>query len=313
MHFTQLTLTVPAQHIDTAADIAHMVVSHGIYVEDYRDMEADVQAITGMQMIDETLLQQDRSQGFVHVYLPAQVNPAEAAAWLSERCTAAGIPHEIATQDCRNEDWENNWKAYFHPLPIGEKLLIQPTWQAQVNPEGRAVLLLDPGVAFGSGSHATTRLCLQALEQHITPACTVLDVGCGSGILAIASALLGASGAIGVDIDPAAVQNAQENAARNGLAPPQVQFLQGDLAQHITGRFDVIVSNIVADAIIALAPQVSDLLAPGGVWLSSGIIDTRTGDVQVALAAAGFAVAAQHEEEGWVCLAAQPEQHTRRI
>lgn len=304
-NFTQLTLTVPAQHIDTAANIAHMVVSHGIFVEDYRDMEADVQAITGMQMIDETLLTQDRSQGFVHVYLPAQVNPAEAAAWLSERCTAADIVHEIATQPCNSEDWENNWKAYFHPLSIGEKLLIQPTWQPTENPQGRAVLLLDPGVAFGSGSHATTRLCLQALEQHITPGCTVLDIGCGSGILSIAAALLGAQFAIGVDIDPAAVQNAQENAARNGLAPPQVQFVQGDLAQHITGRFDVIVSNIVADAIVALAPQVSELLAPGGVWLSSGIIDTRAGDVHAALANANFTVIAQHEDEGWVCLAAQ--------
>jgi len=151
------------------------------------------------------------------------------------------------------------------------------------------------------------------LEQHITPGCTVLDIGCGSGILSIAAALLGAQSAIGVDIDPAAVQNAQENAARNGLAPPQLQFLQGDLAQHITGRFDVIVSNIVADAIISLAPQVSDLLAPGGVWLSSGIIDTRAGDVQAALAAAGFTVTAQHEEEGWVCLAAMAMESPSRL
>ncbi|MCL2195888.1 MAG: 50S ribosomal protein L11 methyltransferase, partial [Oscillospiraceae bacterium] len=197
--FTQLTLAVPAQHIDTTADIAHMVVSHGIHVEDFRDMEADVQAITGMQMIDETLLAQDRSQGFVHVYLPAHVNPAEAAAWLSERCNAAGIPHSITTQARNSEDWAHSWKAYFHPLPVGERLLIQPTWQPAENPQGRAVLLLDPGVAFGSGSHATTRLCLQALEEHVRHGCTVLDIGCGSGILSIAAALLGAQSAIGVD------------------------------------------------------------------------------------------------------------------
>jgi len=165
------------------------------------------------------------------------------------------------------------------------------------------VLLLEPGLAFGSGSHATTRLCMEALEHYITPGCAVLDIGCGSGILSVAAILLGAGAALGVDIDPTAVKNACENAARNHLTAPQVQFIQGDLIQHVTDRYDIIVSNIVADAIIALAPSICGFLNEGGVWLSSGIIDTRAEEVLAALRAEGFSVAKTQEQEGWVCIA----------
>jgi len=301
-HWTELAITVPAAHIEPAGEIAHMAVPYGIYIEDYTDLEQGAQEIAGIDLIDEALLAKDRTLGIVHIYLSPQDNPTEAVAWLSERYTAANIPHEIETKLCKNEDWENNWKAYFHPLSVGQKLLIQPAWQPPADPDGRAVLLLEPGLAFGSGSHATTQLCMQMLEQYVTPGCTVLDIGCGSGILSIAAVLLGAGTALGVDIDPMAVQNARENAARNGQAEPQVQFTQGDLTRDITGRFDMIVSNIVADAIIALAPCVRRFLKPGGAWLSSGIIDTRAEEVITALQHENFTIDQMQMQEGWVCI-----------
>ena len=307
-NYNEITISLAAAQLAQAQDIAVMAAPYGIYVEDYTDLEQIVRDITHSDLIDEALLEKDRSRALIHVYLAPQDHLKEAAAWLSERLAAEGIAHEIGTQACRSEDWENNWKAYFRPMPVGERLLIQPAWETPAALEsgenemqGRKALLIEPGLAFGSGSHATTRLCMEALERKIKPGCDVLDIGCGSGILAVAAMLLGAGSALGVDIDPMAVKNARENAARNGLS---CQFAQGDLAGRITGRFDVIVSNIVADAIVSLAGQVEKHLNPGGVWISSGIIDTREDDVLAAFAANGFRVLDRHEEGGWLCFAA---------
>lgn len=303
--WTELVIEVAADQVDLAGEIAHMAAPYGIYIEDYRDLEQGAREIAHIDLIDEALLARDREIGLVHVYLSPQDRPVEAAAWLGERYKAEGIMHKLSARACRNEDWENNWKAYFHPLPVGEKLLIQPVWEAAAQPQGRAVLLLEPGLAFGSGSHATTRLCMEALERYVTQGSRVLDIGCGSGILSVAALLLGAQSALGVDIDAMAVQNARENAARNQLDEPRARFVQGNLTENIHGEYDVIVSNIVADAIIALAPQVRGFLKEGGIWLSAGIIDTRGHETIAAIEAAGFAAEQTWEQEGWVCIAAR--------
>jgi len=300
--YNEINIDINASDAEPAQAIALMAAPYGIYVEDYTDLEQSALEIAHIDLIDEALLAKDRGRAVIHIYLSPQDHPNEAVAWIAERLTADDIVHEIEIQSCRSEDWENNWKAYFHPLPVGERLLIQPAWEAPIDPQGRAVLLLEPGLAFGSGSHATTRLCMEALERVVTPGCAVLDVGCGSGILSVAAMLLGAGRALGVDIDPMAVENARENAARNTLA---CEFVQGDLTACVTGQFDVIVSNIVADAIISLSGQVQAHLKPGGVWVSSGIIDTREGDVLQALMENGWRITERCEEEGWVCLAAE--------
>ncbi|MDR3314726.1 MAG: 50S ribosomal protein L11 methyltransferase [Oscillospiraceae bacterium] len=318
MQYTELILTVPASALDAAAEIALMAAPGGMYIEDYRNLVEDTQKIAHSDLIDAALLAQDRTTGRIHLYLPPQDPPAEAAAFLAERLAALGVRCGVETLVCRSEDWEHNWKAYFHPLPVGKRLLIQPAWEAPdpaASPD-RVKLLLEPGAAFGSGSHATTRLCLEALEEALEQfptrsaavapqAAGVLDIGCGSGILAVAALLLGAVRAVGVDIDPLAVASARENGERNGFRWPVLHILEGSLAAQVDGQFDVIVSNIVADAIIALAPEAGRCLAPGGVWVSSGIVDVREADVLEALQKSGWQVVGRREEGGWVCLTAQ--------
>ncbi len=312
MEWTEVTITIPTAYTDAAADIAQMTVPYGLYIEDYSDLEEGAREIAHIDLIDEELLKKDRTRSIVHIYLSPEANPAEALAFLSERYTAEGIPHTLGTASIREEDWANNWKQYFKPLKTGERLLICPLWESVPDPQGRKVLRIDPGLAFGTGGHHTTRLCLTLLEKAVAPGCTLLDVGCGSGILSIAGLLLGASRAVGVDIDPLAVKTAAENGRLNGMQSPAFTVLAGDLVTQVQGTFSVVASNIVADAIISLAPSIGRHLAPGGVWITSGIIDAREPDVLAAFAENGFAVTGRMEEGGWLCFACRRAEETGR-
>lgn len=302
MDWTELRLTVSTQDADRAAAIANMVVPYGLYMEDYSDLEQGAKEIAHIDLIDEELLARDRTRAVIHLYISPEESPAEAAAYLRERLTAAAIGFELAMDEVNEEDWANNWKAYFKPLPVGQRLLIRPTWEKVEDAGGRQVLSIDPGMAFGTGGHDTTRLVLEMLESYITPQTDLLDVGCGSGILSIAALLLGARAAVGVDIDPLAVKTAEENGRINGFAPPRLIVRQGDLVEKVEGRYGVVTANIVADAIIALSPAIPRFLTPEGVYIVSGIIDTREADVAAALAACGFTVTERREHGGWLCL-----------
>ncbi|MBR5437835.1 MAG: 50S ribosomal protein L11 methyltransferase, partial [Clostridia bacterium] len=257
--------------------------------------------IAHIDLIDEDLLKKDRSKAIVHIYISPEENPAEAVAFLRERYTAEGIENEIILNQCKNEDWENNWKQYFHPIPVGEKLLIRPTWEEEFEAGDRKVLNIEPGLAFGTGTHETTRLCLETLEKHITEGTTVLDIGCGSGILSIAALLLGAEQVTGVDIDALAVKTALENGEVNNFYPPKYNILQGNLTDKVSGKFDVVVANIVADVIILFCKDVAQFMKDGAVFITSGIIDTREQDVIDAFDKYGFKIKARHTEGGWVC------------
>lgn len=303
MDWIEVLIEVAAEDIDRAADIANMVVPYGIYIEDYRNLEAETWEIANIDLIDEELLRKDRTKGYIHIYIAPEENPQEAVAFLSERFTASAIGHKIDLSACKNEDWENNWKAYFKPMPVGEKLLIQPLWIEEIdNPDNRAVLSIEPGLAFGTGGHHTTKLCLETLERYVKAGDTVLDTGCGSGILAIASLLFGAESAVGVDIDELAVKTAVENGKLNGFTEPQYRILQGNLADKVDGLYSVVVANIVADVIMLFAKDVGRFMHDDAVFITSGIIDTREAEVQASLRENGFTVIERNEQSGWVCL-----------
>ena len=275
---------------------------YGIYIEDYSHLEQEAWEIAHIDLIDEELLQKDRTKGLVHIYISPEANPTEAISFLEERYRACGIDFSLSTANCAEEDWINNWKKYFHPIPVGNKLLIRPTWE-EAPDTGRIVLHLEPGLAFGTGTHETTRLCLELLEQYVSPGCDVLDVGCGSGILSVAALLLGAQKAVGVDIDELAVKTAVENAQINEVSG-RFTAICGNLTEQVSGQYQVVVANIVADVIISLTQDIPAYLSPDAVYLMSGIIDSRESDVLAALAPQ-FEVIGRREEKGWVALAAK--------
>ncbi len=303
MDWTEIAVTVDVKDVDLAGDIANMAVPYGIYIEDYSDLEQGAREIAHIDLIDEELLQKDRTKAIIHVYISPEENPSEAVAFLQERYRAAGIPHTIETASCAMEDWINNWKKYFKPLEVGTRLLIRPTWEDQYEPGRRKVLHLDPGLAFGTGTHETTRLCIELIEDYLRPDMDILDVGCGSGILSLAALLMGGRSAVGVDIDPLAVKTAQENARINGLQD-RFTAVAGNLTEKVTGKYHMILANIVADVLIPLTKDILPFFYEDTVYILSGIIAEREQDVLRALQKE-FEVIDRRFAKGWIALAAQ--------
>ncbi len=220
---------------------------------------------------------------------------------------------EYTTTSLTDNDWAYSWQKYYKPLMIGKRLYVVPEWERNNPiPEGRVPFYLNPGLTFGTGSHASTQLCLEGVEEHTTQDCTVLDLGCGSGILSIAALCLGAKDAVAVDIDPKAVGVAYENAALNNINKDRYLVRAGNVltdkslaAELAQRRYDLVLANIVADVIIPLAPQVPGLLAEGATFLCSGIIDTRAHEVEAALKKVGLSITKKREKNGWVALEAK--------
>ncbi|MCI2047774.1 MAG: 50S ribosomal protein L11 methyltransferase [Faecalibacterium sp.] len=299
MDWTEICVTVPQHDAETAEAVATMLADGGLYIEDYSDLEAEVAEIAHVDLIEKDLLEKPKDRVILHLYLAPGCSPAELTAPLAERLTAAGVSFTLDESKIKQEDWQNGWRKYYHPMEIGRRLAIVPSWQEYDT--DRVKLILDPGLAFGTGSHETTALCLAALDARVKGGERMLDIGTGSGILAIAALKLGAAVAEGVDIDPVAVRTAGENAARNGVGE-KLTVLVGDLSEKASGKYDLITANIVAAAIESLAPSVPALLAPNGTFIASGIIDTRKAEVTAALEKAGLKVAEVQEKRGWECL-----------
>ncbi|MBQ2663737.1 MAG: 50S ribosomal protein L11 methyltransferase [Clostridia bacterium] len=216
---------------------------------------------------------------------------------------------EMETDGMTEEDWANNWRKYFHTMEIGERLLIKPEWEELEKPTDRIVFNIEPGMSFGTGSHYTTQLCLEALEKYIKPGDKMLDLGCGSGILSVIALMLGASEAVAVDIDPNAVDTAYQNAARNNVDKSKYTVLAGNVvtdsdiqAEISRNKYEVVCANIVADVIIGLAPKAREYMKEGGVFITSGIIEDRIDDVKAALLDNGFEIVAVNKRKDWASI-----------
>ena len=302
MEWTEIKVTVPQENTDTAAAIANMTVPYGIYIEDYSDLEQEAEKIAHINLIDEELIAKDRTVSVIHIYISECDNAAEALEFLKERLTAAGIEYKAGSDGVNDSDWNENWKKYFHATEIGKRLTIVPSWEEYDNRENRVLLHIDPGAAFGTGTHATTSLCLELLQDYIKDGFKMLDIGCGSGILAIASVLLGAESAVGVDIDAQSVKTARENAELNGVSD-RTEFIVGDLAEKVSGRFPVVCANIVADVVIRLLDGAEKYIADGGVLIVSGIIDIRENDVLEAAKRHGYEILQKRYRDNWCAFA----------
>ena len=304
MEWTDISITVPRRYADTAEAVATMVANGGIYIEDYADLEQQAWEIAHVDLIEQELLDKPRDVVIVHMYLAPDENPAEVLPLFRQRLDDAGVEYTLNTEGVEQEDWQNAWKQYYHAMDIGRRLAIVPGWEEYDT--DRTVITMDPGMAFGTGTHETTSLCLETLDELVQGGERMLDIGTGSGILAIAALKLGAMEAEGVDIDPMCVRTAGENAQRNGVAE-RLTVLVGDLSDKASGVYDIITANIVAAAILSLAPAVPALMAPGAKFIASGIIDERRDEVLDGLKAAGLRPVQVKEKRGWVCIICEKE------
>jgi ribosomal protein L11 methyltransferase len=240
-------------------------------------------------------------------YIPKNANAVQTCQGLELRLSQIAASHEITTQirykDLDQEDWAESWKAFFWPQKISRHIVIKPTWRTYIaNPE-EIIILLDPGMAFGTGTHATTSLCVRLIETYLKKEDTVLDIGTGSGILLIAAGKLGAKEALGIDSDAVAVTVARENLERNELDSNRFQAVAGDLATGVHHRYNLVVANILSEVILVLLDQVPQVLAPNGIFICSGIIEENRDSVVDKMKRLGFEILTVQSEDGWVAIA----------
>ena len=319
MEWTEVTIKTTSAAIELVADRLTALGYDSFIVDDEAEFQEFLEENRQYwDYVDEELAQKMHGLSQIRLYLEQAADAAERVSFLTEQLAALRTQFPqvdfgslmVVLQDVRDEDWENSWKQYYQPLPIGKSLLVVPQWLHPENPEGRTEIRLDPGMIFGTGAHASTQMCMRALEHCIAGGERVLDLGSGSGILSITALKLGAATAVGVDIDPKAEDIARENAAMNDLFADRFTAVTGDviadaqMPEKLGGGYDVVLANIVADVIIPLAPHVPQFLKPGGIFICSGILDVRLHEVHAAIKRAGLHILSTDAQEDWRRVAA---------
>lgn len=277
------------------------MIENGVMIEDYSDVSTD--GLYGA-LIDESILNADKTRVTVSVFIPAERSVAEARAFLAERIETLELEAEIVTEGMCEEDWAEAWKKYYHPIRIG-RVTVVPAWEEYTPEVGELILRMDPGMAFGTGTHETTRLVMEMLSEEIQGGERLLDIGTGSGILALAAAKLGADECYAYDIDPVAVRVAKENIEKDGAK--NVYCGVADLLDGVdtSSLYDFVVANIVADIILRLLPSLGSVMKVGARAILSGIIGERADEIRGVLAENGFSLVREASERDWYALLIQ--------
>ena len=317
MEWTEVNIYTATEGIEIICSKLEDIGIKGFSIRDAEDFKEFLDNKYGRwDYIDDDLMGLSECETCITIYLPSNEQGMETLtavrSMLSEMKAAdtegkyGRLEAELAS--LREEDWANNWKQYFKPFTIGEKLAIKPSWEEYDNSEGRVVLEIDPASSFGTGAHHTTRLCLELIEKNLVKGSRVLDLGCGSGILSIGAILLGAENAVAVDIEQNAAVTALENAEKNNISPDKYKTYYGDitndpkLADEIDGKYDMITANIVADVLIAMKDHFRRYLRDGGILIVSGIIEERLDEVVAAIQSAGVKSPEISLREGWAAV-----------
>lgn len=299
--WTQVRVSCPTERLDDLVAIMSMV-NNNLMIEDLSDI--DLKTCYG-DLIDESILNADKTVAYVSAFFPAEESFGEDIDFIRGQMLADGINGGVELIGVSEEDWANSWKTYYKPIKTDGRIVIVPQWEKYEAEDDDIIVKMDPGMAFGTGTHETTRLVINLLEKYTEKGVRVLDVGCGSGILAICAAKLGAGICRAYDIDPMAVRVAKENVVINEV-DNIVSCEKSDLLKNVDcsdGKYDVVCANIVADIIIRMAPDVGRYMADNGVLLASGIISERAADVVNALEGNGLKVVERVEENGWCAMA----------
>ena len=311
MTYSEIVFTVDSKDKEIASDIVGMLNCGGIYIEDYTDLEDDP-TVKQVGIVDEALLEKDKTKVLIHVYADEHTSVENCLAFVSDRFSSESITYEVEIKHVDEEDYANSWKQYYKPIKIGNRIVVVPEWEPYEKADGEITVTLNPGMAFGTGTHETTSMCIEALQDIVFEGDEVLDIGCGSGILSVTALLCGANRADATDIDRNAVNVAYENAELNGvkdrLHATEDNILSAESPIRTAGKkYNVVIANIVADVIIEICGFVKTLIKPYGCFVASGIISERLDDVVKAMNDNGLCVAAIHEKRGWNCIIANPD------
>ncbi len=296
-NWTQICVACKIGDLEAVSAVMSMI-ENNLMIEDANEIDR-MDTCYG-ELLDEAMLTADRSRGAVSIYVAEERNPAESIVFIKERLSQMRIEHELTLSGLKEEDWANTWKKYYKPVRIGHRLIVVPTWETYDPQPNDLVLKMDPGMAFGTGTHETTRLCSTMTEDYMKPGSRVLDVGTGSGILAIAASKLGAGKVMAYDIDPMAVRVAEENCAVNGCE--NITCGISDLLAGVDtqgGLYDFVCANIVADIIVRMAGDIIRYMKPGALLAVSGIIDTQAERVKAALEQGGLSYVLTRAENDW--------------
>ena len=305
----EVRVITKSEALEPISGIFYSLDCKGVAIEDHEDILGREQGPLTWDFADINVLEHKGKVAVVKAYFAEEDNIEDVLQYVNERLTELkemGIDlgeAKVEHEKMHEEDWANTWKQYYKPSKVGEKIVVKPIWEDYEAKDGELVVDLDPGMAFGTGTHETTRMCIQALERYVKEESTVFDVGCGSGILAIAAAKLGAKLAVGVDLDPVAVESSIENVGYNNLK--NIEILHGNLVEVIDGKADIVVANILAEIICILTDDVKRVLKDGGVFITSGIIHDRVDMVCEKLEATGFEVIEKNRDGEWNCIVAK--------
>ena len=318
MNWIELDIFTTTEGIEPVTGSLLGMGINGFVIKDAKDFEDFLNDKSiNWDYIDDDLMGLKNCETTVTVYLPENGQGLENLEAIKAELRAlkqrdgdnsfGRLEYEL--KNVKEEDWANNWKQYFKPLTVGEKLLIKPSWESVPAGESRKILEIDPASSFGTGQHNTTQLCLELIEKHISEGDTLLDLGCGSGILSIAAVLLGAGSVKAVDIDENSVKIARENAAKNNIPKERYNAFCGNiiedknLVRQLGTGYQVVCANIVADVLIAMSESFKPFLAENGTLIISGIIDSRKEEVLDTIKACGFELIEISEKEDWVAAA----------
>lgn len=305
----EVKVITKSEALEPISGIFYSLDVKGVAIEDPEDILQREQGPLTWDFADINILEYGGKAAVVKGYFSVEDNIEELVDYIKEKIVeikSMGIDigeGEVVYAKVKEEDWANNWKKYYKPTKIGKNMVIKPIWEDYEEKQGDIIIDLDPGMAFGTGTHETTKMCVEALERYVREDAEVFDIGTGSGILAIAAAKLGAKMVIGVDLDPVAVDSAKENVETNKLQ--NIEIIEGNLLDVVSGKADIVVANIIAEIICVLVEDVKKVLNKDGIFITSGIIHDRRDMVIDKLESNGFEIVEVNKDGEWNCIVAR--------